>query len=230
MTTIILAGTVYWLWGKALSHQPSFYAKALSVPATEQQSDGEALERSVLELHNQLRHSGQWQVVFSQDQINGWLAWDLPEKFPGLLPAEVVEPRVAIEPDRMLVAFRYQGGGLDAVVTLTAELFLTDQPNEIGIRISKARAGLVPLSLRLFLDGISDAISSTGIKFRWAQDHGRPVALVTVPSNHQDYAIRDVQIDSLELRSGELVVAGRSGSAPSQRVASSSATNRTLHP
>jgi hypothetical protein len=146
------------------------------------------------------------------------------------LPAEVVEPRVAIEPDRMLVAFRYQGEGLDAVVTLTAELFLTDQPNEIGIRISKARAGLVPLSLRSFLDGISDAISSTGIKFRWAQDQGRPVALVTVPSNHQDYAFRDVQIDSLELRSGELVVAGRSGSAPSQRVASSSATNRTLHP
>jgi hypothetical protein len=86
---------------RATQHVPAFYQAALVERPVEQKAAADQLERQVLELHNEARKPGRWEARFSQDQINGWLAADLPVKFPGALPEGVSAPRVAIEPGRM---------------------------------------------------------------------------------------------------------------------------------
>src|SRR5581483_1168786 len=90
---------------------PAFYRKALVAPAGASVEDGQQFERAALELHNQLHHSGRWEARLTQDEINGWLATDLPAKFPQALPSGVSEPRIAIEDGVLRVAVRYQRGG-----------------------------------------------------------------------------------------------------------------------
>ena len=204
----------------AVHHEPRFYTAALEPHSPIDATDGDALERNVLQLHNHLRQPGQWTVVFTQEQINGWLAHDLMEKFPDLLPPEVSQPRVALEPGRLLIGFRYRTTGLDAVVTLVAELFLTDQPNELGIRFCRARLGLVPISLDPFLSGVTEALLAAGIRLRWTQEDGVPVAVVSLVPLDARYGLADVQLEALQIRQGELWLAGRTGTGDSQRVAS----------
>ncbi len=54
-------------------------------------------------------HAGHWSAVFTDEQINGWLAADLPEKFPQLLPPEIQDPRVVFAPGQLQLACRYTG-------------------------------------------------------------------------------------------------------------------------
>ena len=89
-----VASSVWPLLGlqSALHRVPDFYAQAIAMPAATQQAAGEALERNVLALHNEVRDGGQWSAVFTDEQINGWLAADLPEKFPHALAAGHARP------------------------------------------------------------------------------------------------------------------------------------------
>ena len=90
----VLVGCLYW----ATQQAPEFYEQALQKPPQEEAQAGDELERQVLDLRNELRSEGRFNVEFSHDQINGWLAADLPDKFPQLLPRGVSEPRIAFEP------------------------------------------------------------------------------------------------------------------------------------
>src|SRR5262245_66308041 len=81
---------------RATQQAPQFYREALAAAPRSQHDEGQRFERQALALHNQLQHTGRWEVRFTQDEINGWLASELPEKFPELLPHGVSDPRVAI--------------------------------------------------------------------------------------------------------------------------------------
>src|SRR5262245_29949191 len=120
------AGTVV-VWGlyRAARQMPPFYRDALAVQPAAQKSAGQQFERNALTLHNHVHRSGQWMVRFTQDEINGWLAAELPVKFPKALPAGVTEPRVAIERRRMQLALRYSQGQVETILSLAAEVFLT---------------------------------------------------------------------------------------------------------
>jgi hypothetical protein len=45
-----------------------------------QVEEGQRFERDALDLHNQLLHGGRWEACLTQDEINGWLATDLPAR------------------------------------------------------------------------------------------------------------------------------------------------------
>ena len=163
----------------ALHRVPDFYAEAVAIPAAAQEAAGETLERNVLALHNEARDAGHWSAVFTDQQINGWLAADLPEKFPQFLPPEIQDPRVAFLPGQLQLACRYTGNQLTPIVSLTLDVRLADEPNTLAVRICGARAGLVPLPLKQFLDRVTESVRSGDLSVRWAQSDGDPVALVT---------------------------------------------------
>jgi hypothetical protein len=208
---------------RASQHVPEFYERAIKVEPTVQAEAGHALERQVLDLHNEVRSEGRWQAVFTDEEINGWLAVDLPAKFPDALPPEVRDPRVAIDPQQAQIACRYDGGSAQAVISLALEIRLTDEPNVIAVRIRQARAGLLPLPIRQGLDKVSAAARAAGIPLRWSQKDGDPVALVTVPVEHKEYAHRLVRLETLELRAGEILLGGRTELDEPPQVESASA-------
>ena len=86
---------------------------------------------------------------------------------------------------------------------------LTTEPNTLAIRVSKVRAGALPIPLKRFLAPITKAGADSDITLRWSQTDGDPVALVTVPHQHEDYSHREIYLESIEMRDGEVVLAGR---------------------
>jgi hypothetical protein len=191
---------------------PMFYREALAAPAANEHEQGRAFEQHALALHNQLYQSGAWEVQFTQDEINGWLAADLPDKFPQALPVGVSDPRVAIEGGVVRLAVHYQRGSVDTVVSLTGDAWLTDQPNEIAVRIDQARAGLVPVPLGRFLQEISERAARANVPLRWTEAKGAPVALVRLPLDTDD--ARRLTLQRLDIVGSELVVAGRTDEEP----------------
>ncbi len=193
----------------ASRHEPKFYQQALLIEPEQQREAGDELEQSVLELHNSARDEGHWEAIFTEAQINGWLAADLPEKFPQMLPAGTDQPRVSINPDEIKIACRYQRGKVNTVVSFCLSVHLTTEPNTLAVRVSKVRAGALPVPLKRFLAPITKAGADSDIDLRWSQVDGDPVALVTVPHQHEDYAHREIYLESVEMRDGAIALAGR---------------------
>jgi hypothetical protein len=213
----------------ALRSVPGFYAQAVAIPTAAQQEAGESLERNVLALHNEFHGTVAWSAVFTDDQINGWLAADLPEKFPQLLPPEIQDPRVAFWPNQMQLAGRFSSRQLTSIVSVSLEVRLADEPNTLAVRILGARAGLIPLPLKQFLDQITAAAQRIDLSLRWAQVDGDPVALITIGElGPLDDGKRPL-LEHVEVRDGELYLAGRTERRGSDAV-STSPTDGTIAP
>jgi hypothetical protein len=197
-----------WAGYRAARYEPPFYRQALQSDPARQGELGDQMEQTVLDVHNQSRQIGRWEAEFTDEQLNGWLAVDLPAKFPELLPPQIRDPRIVIESQRARFACRVSSDAVSAVVSFTLELYLTDEPNTLAIRIGKVRAGALPVPLRQFLDPISTAASNSRIPLRWSQAGGDPVALLTIPSKHEELAEGEVHLDTIELREGSVYEAG----------------------
>ena len=149
-----------------------------------------------------------WEVIFTSEQINAWLAADLEQKFPQLLPTGVSEPRVAIEDGLAKVACRYTSPKFSTVFSLELDSFLTETTNEFAIRIAKARAGALPVPLKRFFDQITARAEEANLSVLWTQQEDSPVALVKLPTNLDDVR-SDVVIEVIEIEEGQIRIAGR---------------------
>ena len=201
---VIAAGLCGLYW--AVKQEPDFYRQAVQVdPAIQRKASDQMLQRAAA-LRSDLEKQGRWQALFTAEQINGWLAVDLVENYPDMLPESFRDPRVQIQPDQMTLACRLKQGTLEGVVTLTVEPYLAE-PNLLALRIRKARAGLVPMPLAEILDAVSEAAGQMDLHLRWRRTDGDPVALISFsPLKTQDGEL--VQIETLQLGEGEIYLAG----------------------
>ena len=221
-TGLLVCGLVVY---RAARHEPAFYRQALLAEPELQTEAGASLEQSVLDLHNTARREGDWQAVFTEEQLNGWLAADLPVKYPSLLPPGALDPRVNLAPQFAQVACRVKRGKINSVVSFAIDVALTEETNQLAVRIFKVRAGALPVPLKRFLDRITSAAAKADIALSWKQTDGDPVALVTVPVSHEDYAHREVYLETVELRDGEVYLSGRTEAPPAELARS----NRPSH-
>ena len=67
------------------------------------------------------------------------------------------------------------------------------------------------MPLDKFLKGITREAARGDVDVRWDITDSGPVALVTVPSEHPNYAVSPVVIESLRLSDGQLQLGGHSG-------------------
>jgi hypothetical protein len=209
---------------------PEFYERALAVEPRQHAEMGDKLEENLLELRNDASQDGRWQAIFTDDQINGWLAADLPEKFPEALPEEIKDPRVAIEPKVAHVAARFESPQISTVISLAVEVHLTDEPNVLAVRVRQARAGLLPVPLAEWKDRVTEAAANSGIPIRWSEQEGDLLALVTIPMEHAEHE-HVLRLEQIELRDGELVLGGRTereGASPTTRDGASIAPRYSL--
>ncbi len=200
----IVAGTVY----NATQQVPEFYYEALNVEPTEADQSGEIFEEQVFAFSNQVKKPRRWSLRLTDRQINGWLASDLEEKFPDVLPSTIDEPRVAVRKRSLLVGCKYKGQSLNSVLAVSLDCFLVEgEPNVVGIQLHNVRAGLLPIPLSQLLHEIDTYAKKAGIPIRWQQRDGDPVALITIPSEGPDID-GEIRIDALELKDGEILLSG----------------------
>ena len=205
---LVLVGLVVggaWLY-RSLYYVPEFYSQALALGAPELQKSNREMLRRTAALNNDLKRIGQWQALFTDQQINGWLAVDVPKNHPDLLPPEVRDPRVRIMPEGIFAGAKFEGE-VSAVISLQLAVRLT-APNVLAVRIHKARVGDVPWPLDRVVEEVVAAAASWGLQVEQTQTDGDPVLLVTLPPDLQDNR-RHILLEHLELRDGEVFLSGR---------------------
>lgn len=214
---VLIASTTaagIWWAASAARQVPEFYARATSQLPRDPQALAAAsrqMEEEVEQLQKQVGKLGDWSAVFSSEQVNAWLATELPGSFPHVLPKGVQEPRVAIEDGKIQVAARYASRRFDSVISFELRARLTDQPNVLALEVNELRAGAIPLPLSRFRSKIAQAASRGNVTVEWSEEDGNPIALVTVPEDHDGYITRPVVIEDLQILDGFVVLTGHSG-------------------
>ena len=201
----VLLATVH-----AMRQVPTFYAEALALDATALEQASDEMGSRATALASDAREAGKWNAVFTDDQINGWLAVDLARLHAGDLPGGISDLRVAVSPGRIAIGFRVEREGSSIVYSVEADMYVSE-PNVIACRLQRARAGRLPLPLGQVLDTVTEAVRRVDLPLRWAQTDGDPVALVTVFPDREDR--QGTTLLTLELLDGEIYVAGTTGPA-----------------
>ncbi len=205
----VVAGCLYWIWNLSQA-EPDFYSQILEADPDVQEVNGDKFERKILDFRNELQLSDLWHLTLTQDQINGWLAMYAKKRFPDLFPPEISDPRVVIEEDHLTIASRLKSENFSGVLTLKAQLFVTDVINQIGIRVKSLHSGMLPIPVSTTSAEISKAAQGAGIELTWDTQDSDPVALVTLL---EEFLVVDngdyVEITSVEFTKGQVEVTGK---------------------
>jgi hypothetical protein len=162
-----------------------------SVAAAAAEQDARRLVTAVSGLHADIMGVGPWEALFTERQINAWLAVDLPRNHPELLTGGVTGPRVEFLPGRVRAAVRLGREPLAASIWIEAEVRLREV-NQLGISLRAAGLGLVTEIRRL--------------------DDQR-LLLVYIPSTHEAGGLSH-WLRRLGITAGELVVTGETRRGP----------------
>ena len=180
-------------------NSPEFYTAALKKEPEESKALGSQMETDVLDIYNSAMIPAAWQGELSEEGINGWLASELIEKFPEVLPENIKDPRVSLKDDQLTIACRCSYKDLQGILVGSFDLFCTEQPNQIAIRIKSVKMGIIPFPVTQFADEVTDALSKSGYESSWTEADGDPVLLVTVPEDHliieENYLVKIKSID-----------------------------------
>jgi hypothetical protein len=104
----------------SLTYQPSYYRDIVSLPHDQSEAKAKHFVAQSLQLRNDICNEPTWEAVFSDQEVNAWLAEDLVTHFADQLPPEVHDPRMLFEPDRVILAFQLEKGGVQSVITVVA--------------------------------------------------------------------------------------------------------------
>ncbi len=197
------AGGMYW----AVTSAQPYYEAELQKPREVLRESSRQLESRFTTLHSDLQSQGTWQTVISADELNGWLAYKLPESFPDLLPEEVRDPRVAITAQDVILAARSNLGGVNAVVSVFVEPFVTDE-GDLAVQLNQVLAGSLPIPTTDVIHRLSRATRRAGLPIRWTQSDGKTVMIVANELwNSEENQNRT--LDAVELADGEMFLSGR---------------------
>jgi len=208
-----------------LKYEPGFYGQLLipvGDPAGGTTRDGEAQVRDVEALarravtkasawHAAISRTGSWETAVTADELNAWLAVDLPRNHSRWLPRGVSKPRLLFRPRHVVLGTRVGYGPLTAVAWLDFEVSLRDV-NHLAIVLEQARLGAIPLPRAPILRELSRRISKLGMVTDLRRLDGRMVLMVYIPSTH-DAGATSYWLESLALGDGELLMAGETRSS-----------------
>ena len=199
---------------------PAFYAAELARDRQVLAAKGAKFQTKLSELKTAMQDDqNRWSASVTNDELNGWLAVELPEQFPRALPLNVKEPCVALNPQEFHVACRYEDGGTKAVLSLKLSAEANGQPNQFKIKILSAKVGSVPL-MDQALGVIGAAMRRAKVRYRWLNRGDSPELILFLPAKWMDQDKR-FRLDTIEINDGELLVSGTTEKfqRPQRRVA-----------
>lgn len=203
LAIVLIVGLLGLWW--SVKRQPAWYVEQAqaSVESPESREAGREMEQGIARIISGFEKSGQWEVVFTEQQVNAYLATMLPQKHPELLPPELHDPRVKIEADGLTLAARIETP-IETVVSLKVDVYLA-KPNTIAVRIRKIRAGSLPWPVDRLMSALSDAAEQNGVPLTWTRSDQDPIAMITVVSPDPK---KSTQITACQLEDGKLYLAG----------------------
>ena len=186
---------------------PQFYQDLLAQDVETQKQASDEFVQQTLTLVSDIQQQGHWQTAFTDEQINGWLAVDVPQNLPDAIPPEISNPRVRIRPGEATIACQLKTDKIDAVVSLTVNVFVS-APNEVATRFRRATIGSLPVPMGNVIEPIGQAAAQLDLRMTWRQQEGDPVAVILLDEDASEER-RGLALDAIELGDGELLIAGR---------------------
>ena len=192
-------------------HEPEFYRRGALPPGPARIEHNKAFMTECGHLISSIAsREPKWYATFTDAQINSYF----DEEFlvsgtdKTFLPDGISAPRVAIEPDKIRLAFRYGQGTWSTIVSIDLRVWLAKkEPNVVALELQALHAGSLPISSQSLLEHINEGCQRKNIDVKWYRHNGNPVALLKFQS---DGPRPTVQLSQLELRPGLLVIGGRS--------------------
>jgi hypothetical protein len=154
----------------AATRVPDFYARQLAVSRQSASISGEQMQQKVDQFQSDVSQPGTWQVEFTEDQINAWLATQLLARLPRSIPPHVTEPRLAIEANLAKLGAQYCKGNLSTVLSLDFIPVVAGRDNRLAVRIQAARIGAVPGLAERATEAISMAARCCRIDLAWEKE------------------------------------------------------------
>jgi len=181
------------------------YREVVAGPVAEQAA--RSFVSRISALHADFIREGDWEAAFTQDELNAWLAIDLPRNHPAALPSRVLEPRVGLRPRRVQMSARLALAGLRPVVLVELGVRLRE-PNQVTLTVEDAGLGAIPLPHGPILTEIRGRLNRLGMVTALQRLDGRSVLVVYIPSTHESGGMSH-WLESLSVTDGGVVVAGR---------------------
>lgn len=196
----MIAGVVIYQFRRA----PDFYRQEVARPAAEQQAASDQFLTNVSATVSQAQRRGAWSTEISEEEVNGWLAFDLPRNHPDLLGDSVHSPRVELEQNRGRLAFEYRGM-LNTVVCLEFDAEVRDK-HTVAIRLHSLTGGAMPLPLGAVIEEVTNAAEQFDQQIQWTEEEGCPVALITLPEWEDDG--KTLSLLDVRLEAGRFLIIG----------------------
>jgi len=192
-------------------HEPDMYQRMALPPGAEREQHSKEFKQNVSKLATKILSEKFWEVKFTEDQINSYFDEDFIRSGfkDNLLPKGISQPRVAIDQDKLCLAFRYgKEAWYSSVITIDLRVWVakkSPEVNVVGLELQGLHAGSLPISAQSLLEQISDIARRKNIDVTWYRHNGNPVALLRFPTDSRSL----VQLHQLELSSGKLTIVGR---------------------
>jgi hypothetical protein len=190
----------------SLTYQPSYYRAMVRLPKAARAGKAKKFVAQSLQLRNDICNEPTWEAVFTDQEVNAWLAEDLVTHFADALPPEVSEPRVLFELNRITLAFQLRQRGVQSVITVVARPRIPEG-NTVELTLEKIRAGILPVPADQILDRIIEYARYHGVDVQWSRHAGYPVVVMRYTPNVER---EDVRLEEVETLSGQIRLAGRS--------------------
>ena len=194
--------------------EPDFYTDALkAVPPAERRAQAEAFAERTVELAREIEYGDAWEQRFTQDEVNGWLAEGLPERFGDQIPNDVSDPRVDLtRPGLVRFGFRLSNSKFDGVVSLAVRPEMVG-PNRVALHVEGLMAGLFPLDPKTFAPHVSKYLSKYGVPHEWdlepeSADAPGEVGVPTLIVRLNPRAANQAVLEEVEIDAGTVRVAG----------------------
>jgi hypothetical protein len=192
----------------------AWYRRAATPPGAEQRRLGEEFVTEFCHLYSVVGVEREWDGQFTDAQVNSYFASLFEESgwSARLLPKHIRHVRLAFYKDRLRLGFRYGRGVWSAVVSLEMRLWIGREPNVLALELTGFHVGALPISLHSMLKPIADAARENGIGVDWYRhpETGNPVAVLRFQA---DKDRPTMQLRSVQLEPGRLVIQGRSSEA-----------------
>ncbi len=196
---------VFWL----ATRIPAFYRERLPPPLSGWSDLAFEFERRTLDLANNVRRPRPWQLELTDAMVNGWLAADLPTKFPGTLPSSIRDPRVAFIDEELALAFTLDIGFVRTVPVLRVRPQVGDQLDELIVEIRQSSIGWLPVSVSYWRRWLDDAIRSRGIGTQWIDSGANPTLVLRFPESMTTTEFGRWEFEILEIVDDMLVLRGK---------------------
>jgi hypothetical protein len=192
-------------------HEPAFYHRAEVAPGKIRQEMSAAFTGRFASLCNNWQEGrGEWEVTFTEQQINSYFVEDFIKGHnmaEVLSPHGVTEPRIAIENDKLRLAFRYGRPPWSTIISYDLKLWVA--PNDLNVvcvEFLGRHAGALPIATQALLNEISEVARRNGFEVTWHRHQGNPVAVVRIQQGNRAHA--PPRLRRLEVKQGWMTIGG----------------------